>query len=79
MGTEPRDKLPVPGPWQRGVRAAMADLAQRAGVPPHAVAVTRVEAASGGLLDVWLMVGGRTRRYQVRPDGTGLVMEADRA
>lgn len=63
-----RDKLPVPGPWQSAVRAAVADVVHRDNVPPSAVAVTRVDPAPGGGLDVWLLVAGRTRRYRVGAD-----------
>lgn len=64
-----RDKLPVPGPWQSAVRAAIADVVHRDKVPRHAVAVTRLDPAPGGGLDLWLLVGGRTRRYRVGADG----------
>ena len=70
-------KLPVPGPWQASVQAAMADLAARMGKPLFTVAATRVEQvrwldASGtdvSGLSIWLMTGGRTFKY--RGDVTG--------
>lgn len=72
-------KLPVPGPWQAAAARAMADLAERLGLPGSAVAVTRAEiAASGGAgvgangpsagsaeLDLWLLADGRSYRYRV--------------
>jgi hypothetical protein len=78
MASEVRDKLPVPGPWLRGVRAALDHLAGTAGVAPGAVTVTRVDAAGDGRLVVWLLLGGRTWRYRVHPDGSGLVAETQR-
>jgi hypothetical protein len=64
-----RDKLPVPGPWQSAVRAAIADVVHRDKVLASAVTVTRVDPAPAGGLDVWLLVAGRTRRYRVGADG----------
>lgn len=74
-----RSKLPVPGPWQAAALRAMADLADRLGLPGNAVAVTRAEiAATGGGgdpakdstagsadLDLWLLADGRSYRYRV--------------
>jgi hypothetical protein len=74
---EPRQKLPVPGPWQPAVRAAMADLAHRETLPAAAIAVTRVAERAGGGLEVWLLAGGRTRRYLVRAAGSALEVEPE--
>lgn len=73
-----RPKLPVPGPWQPAVEAAVADLCRRLDVQPFEVAVTRVadgvELRSPGWepggdetveLAVWLMAGGDSYRYLV--------------
>lgn len=63
-------KLPVPGPWQPAVEAALAHLGARLGLPRTALAVTRVdEGASAEALDVWLMARGRTYRYVVGSSG----------
>lgn len=65
-----RAKLPVPGPWQPAVEAAMAHLAARLDIPRAAVAVTRADDdAAPEALDVWLMAHGRTYRYVVGPGG----------
>lgn len=66
------DKLTVPGPWQAAVRAAIADLAARLGVPTTRIAATRVEeggGVDGRALIVWLMARGRTWRYLADPSG----------
>jgi hypothetical protein len=76
--SRPRPKLPVPGPWQPAVEAAVADLCRRLDVQPFEVAVTRVadgvELRSPGWepgvdetadLAVWLMAGGDSYRYLV--------------
>lgn len=65
-------KLPVPGPWQPAVEAALAHLGARLGLPRTALAVTRVDegaAAEAEALDVWLMAQGRTYRYVVGSSG----------
>jgi len=79
MALDPSSKLPVPGPWQAAVKAAIADTARREALPPAAIAVTRVEAGSGGDLAVWLLAAGRSRRYRVTADGSRLHLEPDRA
>ena len=75
--TPPRSKLPVPGPWQAAVRAAIDHLVHRENVPDRAVAVTLVEPAPAGGLSVWLLAGNRTHRYRVRDDG-GVEGDPDR-
>jgi hypothetical protein len=72
MPRSTRPKLPVPGPWQAPVRAAMAHLSARRGVPGESVAPARVEEAAwrgpGGEtvhgLEIWLVAGGATWRYR---------------
>lgn len=63
------EKLPVPGPWQIAVRAAMADLVRTLGLPAQAVTVTRVVRDPAGGLEIWLLAGGRTRRYRAADPG----------
>ena len=75
-----RRKLPVPGPWQPAVEAAVADLCRRLGIQPFEVAPTRLadgaelratgaagDGAEAPELAVWLMAGGQTYRYLVDP------------
>ncbi|MEO8084821.1 MAG: hypothetical protein ABI780_13440 [Ardenticatenales bacterium] len=73
-------KLPVPGPWQPAVQAALDHLGARLGLPRTSVAVTRLdEGASAEALDVWLMANGRTYRYVVGPSGaTPVAAQPDR-
>jgi hypothetical protein len=81
-----RTKLPVPGPWQAAVVAAMADLVDRTGKPAHAVAAARVEPArwldhDGAVvqgLSIWLVTGGRTYKYRGDP-GAGTALALDTA
>lgn len=73
--TDPSEKLPLPGPWQRAARAAMADLADRRDVPASAVAVTQAVPAPGGeseWLELWLLSGARTFRYRAALDGSAV-------
>ncbi len=70
-------KLPVPAPWQAAVRRCMADLGERLGLPPTAVAPTRVEEADWRDpqgpqrgLEVWLLAAGQAHCYRARLDGS---------
>ena len=64
------DRLPVPAAWQPAAQASIQALCERLGVPARHVAVTRVDEVAGtGVLDVWLVSGGRSWKYRVEHGG----------
>ncbi len=82
---DPSEKLPVPGPWQPAVQAAMQDLAERLSLPTSRLAVTRVRALAeasspaGSELEIWLLAAGRGYRYRATAASGATLLETSGA